>query len=118
MIAKFAGKLLAQRARMRIGIIGGAECVENEYRRVVRDTNHELEFHSGHMGSGGARSLQTLVKRCDLVVIVTDVNSHAAVAKARRLARAAGRSPVFARRFGVRGLSALLEGATQQGLPA
>jgi hypothetical protein len=99
---------------MRIGIVGGAECVENEYRRVIRDTSHELEFHSGHMSSSGARSLQTLVKRCDLVVIITDVNSHAAVAKARRVARAAGRAPVFARRFGVRGLSALLEGATQQ----
>jgi hypothetical protein len=103
---------------MRIGIIGGAECVENEYQRVVRDTDHQLEFHSGHMGSGGARSLQTLVKRCDLVVIVTDVNSHAAVAKARRLARAARRSPVFARRFGVRGLSALIAGTAQSSLPA
>jgi Uncharacterized protein conserved in bacteria (DUF2325) len=103
---------------MRIGIIGGAECVESEYRRFVRGTAHELEFHSGHMGSGGARSLQTLMKRCDLVVIVTDVNSHAAVAKARRLARATGRAPVFARRFGVRGLSALIEGTAQPGLPA
>jgi hypothetical protein len=118
MIAQFAGRLLAERSRMRIGIIGGAECVENEYQRVVRDTDHELEFHSGHMGSGGARSLQTLVKRCDLVVIVTDVNSHAAVAKARRLARAAGRSPVFARRFGVHGLSALIAGTAQARLPA
>jgi hypothetical protein len=103
---------------MRIGIVGGAECVENEYRRVVRDTSHELEFHSGHMSSGGARSLQTLMKRCDLVVIITDVNSHAAVVKARRLARAAGRSPLFARRFGVRGLSALIEGAAQAGAHA
>lgn len=96
---------------MRIGIVGGAECVENEYRRVIKNTEHELEFHSGHMTSGGARSLQTMMNRCDLVVIVTDVNSHAAVAKARRLARAAGRAPIFARRFGVRGLSALIEDA-------
>lgn len=98
---------------MRIGIVGGAECVENEYRRVVRDTPHELEFHSGHMTSGGARSLQTLIARCDLVVIVTDVNSHAAVSKARKLARSEGRAPIFARRFGVRGLSALLAEAAQ-----
>ena len=98
---------------MRIGIVGGAECVENEYRRVVRDTPHELEFHSGHMTSGGSRSLQTLIARCDLVVIVTDVNSHAAVGKARKLARAAGRSPIFARRFGTRGLAALRAEAEQ-----
>ena len=98
---------------MRIGIVGGAECVESEYHRVIRDTPHELEFHSGHMTSGGARSLQTLIARCDLLVIITDVNSHAAVGKARKLARAAGRSPIFARRFGVRGLSALLAEASQ-----
>ena len=97
--------------RMRIGIVGGAECVENEYRRLVKNSEHEIDFHSGHMTSGGARSLQTLMNRCDVVVIVTDVNSHAAVAKARRLARATGREPVFARRFGVRALSAMLEGA-------
>jgi hypothetical protein len=93
---------------MRIGIVGGAECVEHEYRRAVKGTGHQLEFHSGHMTSGGARSLSTLIGRCDLLVIVTDVNSHAAVSKARRLARAAGRSPIFARRFGVRGLQALI----------
>ena len=103
---------------MRIGIVGGAECVENEYRRVVKDTPHQLEFHSGHMTSGGARSLETLIHRCDLVVIITDVNSHAAVSKARRLARAAGRAPIFARRFGVRGLSALIEEASSATLVA
>ena len=96
---------------MRIGIVGGAECVENEYRRLISNSEHELDFHSGHMTSGGARSLQTLMNRCDLVVIVTDVNSHAAVAKARRLARTSGRSPVFARRFGVRALSTIIEAA-------
>ncbi len=93
---------------MRIGIVGGAECVEQEYHRAVKDTGHQLEFHSGHMTSGGARSLSMLINRCDLIVIVTDVNSHAAVTKARKLSRAAGRSPIFARRFGVRGLQALI----------
>jgi hypothetical protein len=96
---------------MRIGIVGGAECVENEYRRLVKNSGHEIDFHSGHMTSGGARSLETLIHRCDLLVIVTDVNSHAAVAKARRLARSVGRSPVFTRRFGVRALSAILQEA-------
>lgn len=103
---------------MRIGIVGGAECVENEYRRTVKDTGHELEFHSGHMTSSGARSLSMLISRCDLIVIVTDVNSHAAVSKARKLARASGRSPIFARRFGVRSLQALLDGGAQTQLAA
>lgn len=103
---------------MRIGIVGGAERVENEYRRAVKDTEHELEFHSGHMTSGGARSLSMLIGRCDLVVIVTDVNSHAAVSKARKLARAAGRSPIFARRFGVRGLQTLISNGARAQLAA
>jgi predicted component of type VI protein secretion system len=103
---------------MRIGIVGGAECVETEYRRIVKETAHQLEFHNGHMTSGGARALATMMSRCDLVVIVTDVNSHAAVSKARQLARAAGRAPVYARRFGVRGLTSLIDEAMQARLAA
>ena len=110
--------MLALFRAMRIGIVGGAECVESEYRRVVKDTCHQLEFHSGHMTSGGARALQTMMTRCDLVVIITDVNSHAAVSKARRMARSAGRAPIFARRFGVRGLQALLEESARQSTSA
>jgi hypothetical protein len=95
---------------MRIGIIGGAECVEAQYQRTAKAAGHELEFHAGHMSSRGAASLERLVRRCDVLVIVTEVNSHAAVQRARGLARAHGRTPVLCRRFGVQSLVSLMEG--------
>ncbi|MFM2420849.1 MAG: hypothetical protein RL385_5572 [Pseudomonadota bacterium] len=95
---------------MRIGIIGGAECVETQYQRTAESAGHSVEFHSGNMSSRGTASLERLVRRCDLVVIVTEVNSHAAVLKARGLARTHKRPVHFCRRFGVHGLTALIDG--------
>jgi hypothetical protein len=93
---------------MRIGIIGGAERNELQYRRVAHETGHDLEFHSGKLSSCGSASLEALVKRCDLVVIATDTNSHAAVRAARELMRSRGTTPLLVRRLGVSRLSALL----------
>jgi hypothetical protein len=94
---------------MRIGIIGGAERNELQYRRVAEELGHELEFHSGKLSSCGSSSLEVLVRRCDLVVIATDTNSHAAVRTARSLMRARGTSPLLVRRLGVSRLAELLQ---------
>lgn len=93
---------------MRVGIIGGAERNELQYRRVAEEAGHELEFHSGKLSSCGSSSLEALVKRCDLVVIATDTNSHAAVRTARSLMRTRGTSPLLIRRLGVSRLAELL----------
>ena len=93
---------------MRIGIIGGAERNELQYRRVAEEAGHELEFHSGKLSSCGSSSLEALVRRCELVVIATDTNSHAAVRAARGMMRTRGTSPVLVRRLGVSRLSELL----------
>lgn len=94
---------------MRIGIVGGAECSEHSYRRIAEQASHELEFHAGATTSTSSRSLQAMIKRCDVVVITTDVNSHNAVRLARSLARQNGRRAVLCRRFGVAQLRAVLE---------
>jgi len=93
---------------MRVGIIGGAERNELQYRRVATEAGHELEFHSGKLSSCGSASLEALVKRCDLVVIATDTNSHAAVRGARALMRSRGTTPLLIRRLGVSRLAELL----------
>lgn len=85
---------------MRIGIIGGAERAEPQFKRLANQAGHEVEFHRGHM-SGGSGSLDALVRRCDLVLITTDVNSHGAVRGAREVARAKGMAPVILRRLGL-----------------
>ncbi len=93
---------------MRIGIVGGAERTEPQLKRLASLAGHHVEFHAGHMSSCGAASLEALVTRCDLLVITTDVNSHAAVRAARGLARAKGTSSVMFRRLGVGRFSELL----------
>jgi predicted dehydrogenase len=102
---------------MKVGIIGGAERNELQYRRVAEEAGHELEFHSGKLSSCGSSSLEALVKRCDLVVIATDTNSHAAVRTARSLMRARGTAPLLIRRLGVSRLAELLQ-ATEPALVA
>jgi hypothetical protein len=92
---------------MRIGIIGGVERNESQYHRVAATAGHEIEFHPGHIQGRGQETLTALVARCDVVVIITDVNSHGAVKGAREIARRAGRTPIFTRRFGTSRLSAI-----------
>jgi len=101
---------------MRIGIVGGAERTEPQLKRLASAAGHEVEFHAGHMSSCGAASLQALVTRVDLLVITTDVNSHAAVKAARGLSRAKGITPVMLRRLGVGRFSELLDGLGDKAL--
>ena len=60
------------------------------------------------MAGRGSDSLEALVERSDLVICVTDVNSHAAVIGARRHARTLGRRCVLTRRLGLSRFRSLL----------
>jgi len=93
---------------MRIGIVGGAERIEARLRDVATSEGHELEFHPGHMNGTGSGKLKAIVERCDLLVVVTDVNSHAAVLQARELARRSGRPLRLLRRLGTAQLRLLM----------
>src|SRR5206468_6405359 len=71
---------------------------------------HELELHTGVIsGSASAAGLRALVARSELVVVVTDVNSHNAVKTARREARLRNRPLRIVCRIGASQLAALLE---------
>jgi hypothetical protein len=85
---------------MRIGVVGGHERIESRLRGLVKAAGHELDFHPGHMSGPGSDRLRALVDRCDLLVIVTEINSHAAVLHARSLARRTGRPVRLVRRLG------------------
>ncbi len=93
---------------MRIGIIGGLGRSEPHFGRLAADAGHEALFHDGEIKGRGARALEHVIDRCELVVIVTDVNSHAAVQLARRRLREQGRSPLLLRRFGLARFATLL----------
>ena len=93
---------------MRIGIIGGLGRSEPHFSRLAAAAGHEALFHDGATRGQRVRALQHVVDCCELVVILTDVNSHAAVQLARRRLRDQGRSPLLLRRFGLARFAALL----------
>jgi hypothetical protein len=99
---------------MRIGIIGGIERSEALYRRLAGDAGHRLEVHSGHIGGRGIDTLAALVARVDVVVVLTDVNSHGAVQSARRFARRFGVRERIVRRLGLARYSELLDELTRE----
>jgi hypothetical protein len=93
---------------MRLGIIGGLDRKQALYGRIAASYGFDADFHDGKMSGPASRSLENLVDRCDLVVIVTGVNSHTAVQVARRRLRDRGRAPVLMRSCGIERFAALL----------
>jgi Uncharacterized protein conserved in bacteria (DUF2325) len=93
---------------MHIGIVGGVERGEQRYAAVAASLGHTFEFHGGNTAGRGSDTLEALVERSDIVICVTDVNSHSAVIGARRHARAHGRRCVLTRRVGLSRFRALL----------
>ena len=96
---------------MRVSIIGGLDRAAPHYREVAERLGHSIECHSGVLAGKGPMALEAVVQRADLVVVVTDVNSHGAVWQARKLSRQRGCSLVFVRRLGVAQLRRLMESA-------
>jgi len=107
---------------MHIGVVGGLERVESVLQTMGALAGHQVEFHRGHV-QGGSQSLAALVDRCDMVIIVTDVNSHGAVQLTKRLCRRRGQTPLVVRNCGPARFERILEAietrdATAQGAGA
>jgi Uncharacterized protein conserved in bacteria (DUF2325) len=85
---------------MRIAWVGGVESNETELKHVAEKAGHSVEFHSGHIGGRGEDRLKSSIARADVVVIVTDVNSHGAVLMAKRVAKQLGREYLVTKRCG------------------
>jgi len=99
-----------QQRPLHFGIVGGVERNESAYRDIAERAGHALSFHGGHVGGRGAATLAELVHRVDLIIVVTDVNSHGAVQLARRLARKAGIPMVLVRRCSPSRFAAVVAG--------
>ena len=93
---------------MHIGIVGGLDRNEGVYQGLAQRAGHRFEHHNGHLAGRGAASLDTLIERSDLVIVLTDVNSHAAVWRARRLAKQRGSQCMLMSRCGPSKFTALL----------
>lgn len=84
---------------MHILLIGGLDRTAAQHQKVAEERGHTFRFHTGHLAHRGANSLEPLVRRADLVIVVTDTNSHAAVHVARRMSRQYGAIFILTRRF-------------------
>ncbi len=85
---------------MRIAWVGGVESNEKQLENVASKAGHEVEFHGGHMGGRGEDRLRAAISRADVVLIVTDVNSHGAVLLAKKIAKQLGREYFVTKRCG------------------
>jgi hypothetical protein len=94
---------------MRIGIVGGLERRARELEDIAAACGHQLELHTGVVaGPASAAGLRALVARADLVLVLTDVNSHNGVRMARRQARISRRPIRLLRRMGLAQFEALV----------
>jgi len=94
---------------MRIAWIGGLDRNEMQLKRMAAQAGHHLDFHKGDTGGRGAAALRSTVERADLVIILTDVNSHGGVQLARRLCQRLGRGVLVVRRCGASQFQRLLD---------
>lgn len=94
---------------MRIGLVGGVERNEADLTRLARAAGHDVEMHSGHIGGRGTGAIERLVARCDVVLILVEVNSHGAVLTAKRTAQKFGRPAIVMRHCGPARFEKLLE---------
>lgn len=98
-----------QHLPLTVAVIGGPDRMTRGFAELAESHGHRLAHHDGSLAGQGRRALRNLVARAHLVVIVTGVNSHAAVLVARDEVRRQGVPSLICRRFGLANLSRLLE---------
>lgn len=93
---------------MHIGWVGGIDRSKALLERTAADAGHCLEVHTGRVGGRGGEVLSKLVDRSDVVVIVTDINSHGGAIQARDMARRRGRPSFIIRKPSVSALQRIM----------
>ena len=94
---------------MCIAIVGGFDRQAPLLHEMAARSGHTVAFHTGNVHGRGAGELCAVVARSDLVVIVTDHNSHGGVRTAKRLVRQLNRTSIVLPRCGIARFGALLE---------
>jgi Uncharacterized protein conserved in bacteria (DUF2325) len=94
---------------MRIAWIGGVTRNRDLYTQEARQRGHVLETHDGIVGGRGSTALRALIARSDVVIALTEVNSHGAVELARRTSRELDKPFELVRRCGAARFRTFLE---------
>ncbi len=93
---------------MQIALVGGLDRSESQYRELAERAGHSLEWHTGDLAGRGASTLDSMIERSNLVIVVTSVNSHGAVWRARKLAKLRHKRLLLLARCGVSKFSSVL----------
>ncbi len=99
---------MPQRERIRVAVVGGLSRAGEQWSRAGELIGVELEHHDGRTRGRGSHEIVAAVRRADVVVIITDPNSHGGVAVARRAAISAARPHLLVKHLRPGGLSAVL----------
>jgi hypothetical protein len=75
-----------EQGALRVAIVGGLTRATHEWTRAGKALGVHLEHHDGNTTGCRAATLAAMVRRADIVVVITLPNSHNAVAIARRTA--------------------------------
>jgi len=86
---------------MNIALVGGLDRSEAQYRQLAERAGHCIEWHTGDLAGRGADTLDSMIERSDLVIVVTSVNSHGAVWRARKQAKLRHKQLLLLARCGV-----------------
>src|SRR6201992_4401941 len=92
-------KRMSNQSRIRVAVIGGLSRAGELWSRAGESIGVTLEHHDGRTRGRGADEIARAVRRADVVVIITDPNSHGGVGVARRAAIAADRPHLLGKRL-------------------
>ena len=109
------GPVQSQRDRIRVAVVGGLSRAGREWSRAGEAIGVTLEHHDGRTAGRGSRNIVAAVRRADVVVIITDPNSHAGVAVARRAALSLARPHLLVKHLRPGDLDAFLGTLTARG---
>jgi Uncharacterized protein conserved in bacteria (DUF2325) len=85
---------------MRVAVVGGLDRHVPALAELAEEAGHSAEFHQGRVGGRHAAELEAIVERSDVAIVVIGVNSHGAVAIAKKAARRSGGSVLIERTCG------------------
>ena len=108
---------MSQHHPIRVVVIGGLSRAGELWSRAGQSLGVALEHHDGRTRGRGSQEIAAAVRRADVVVIITDPNSHGGVAVARRAAVLAARPHLLVKRLRPNGLAAVLADASALARP-
>jgi hypothetical protein len=105
---------MSKRDRVRVAVVGGLSRAGELWSRAGKALGVELEHHDGRTRGRGTHDIVAAVRRADVVVIITDPNSHGGVTVARRAAVLAARPHVLIKHLRPDGLATAIAQAQAQ----